>query len=339
MKRITIILALALAAPSLAAERTTITYKGLSVRDPAPYGAAGLAWQNNFKALADRVGPCNYVAVVAPTAGDDTADGYAVGSLWYDTVTKTLYWCSDATAGAAKWLSIGMVEMSLGSMSTQAADNVAITGGSINGTAIGGTAASTIKATTLETSGEVGVGTAPAAGWPLRLKQSVHSQGLRLDYGAVYGQWFIDSGNNTQIMNSSGSLSLTSLGAAYVTAYGGIVQFTTAADAAMNLIAGGLFQFRDIDASSAVRLTIDSSTGELAIPSDTVGLKLDAGGTTTLASNGTVATLSKPLKAAGYQSSDGSAGLSQTIAIEDKSSVTHTMVFKNGLLTSYSTSP
>jgi len=80
-------------------------------------------------------------------------------------------------------------------------------------------------------------------------------------------------------------------------------------------------------------------SGWLNLPSDTKGLKLDAAGTTTLTSDGTTATLSKPLKAAGYQASDGSAGITQTIAIVDKSDVTHTMVFKNGLLTSYSTSP
>ena len=33
--------------------RETIIYKGLSIRDPAPYGEAGLAWQNNFISIAD----------------------------------------------------------------------------------------------------------------------------------------------------------------------------------------------------------------------------------------------------------------------------------------------
>ncbi|MFA7217719.1 MAG: hypothetical protein WC057_03875, partial [Dehalococcoidales bacterium] len=33
--------------------RETITYKGLSIRDPAPYGEAGLAWQENFVTIAD----------------------------------------------------------------------------------------------------------------------------------------------------------------------------------------------------------------------------------------------------------------------------------------------
>jgi hypothetical protein len=36
--------------------RKTIIYKGLSIRDPAPYGEAGLAWQNNFVTIADTLG-------------------------------------------------------------------------------------------------------------------------------------------------------------------------------------------------------------------------------------------------------------------------------------------
>ena len=40
----------------------------------------------------------------------------------------------------------------------------------------------------------------------------------------------------------------------------------------------------------------------------------------------------------GYKASDGSAGISKTITITDKSDVTHTLVFKDGLLTSHTTS-
>jgi len=111
MKRTTttlILLTLAAAtATLLAAERSTIQYKGLSVRDPAPYGEAGLAWQNNFKALADRIGPCKFDATAPPTAGDDSADGFATGSLWLDTATNRLYWCASAAAGAATWIEVG----------------------------------------------------------------------------------------------------------------------------------------------------------------------------------------------------------------------------------------
>ena len=43
------------------------------------------------------------------------------------------------------------------------------------------------------------------------------------------------------------------------------------------------------------------------------------------------------IKASGYKSSDGSEGLTQTINIKDFDEITHTMVYKNGLLVSYST--
>jgi len=46
----------------------------------------------------------NYVAIVAPTATDDTAAGYAIGSHWVDTVGKDLYIASDVTATAAVWV-------------------------------------------------------------------------------------------------------------------------------------------------------------------------------------------------------------------------------------------
>jgi hypothetical protein len=76
-------------------------------------------------------------------------------------------------------------------------------------------------------------------------------------------------------------------------------------------------------------------SGWLNLPSDTQGIKLDAAGTTTLISNGTRATLSKPLKTAGYQAADGSAGISKTITVKDADGTTHTLVFKDGLLTSH----
>jgi len=42
-------------------------------------------------------------ATAAPTVDDDSADGYAVGSLWFDVTNKTVYACVDATEGAAVW--------------------------------------------------------------------------------------------------------------------------------------------------------------------------------------------------------------------------------------------
>lgn len=46
----------------------------------------------------------NYSATDAPTVNDDTGDGYAVGSEWYDTQGRTLWRCMDASSGAAVWI-------------------------------------------------------------------------------------------------------------------------------------------------------------------------------------------------------------------------------------------
>jgi len=46
---------------------------------------------------------CNFAAAVAPTADEDSGDGYAVGSFWHDTTADKSYVCLDATATAAVW--------------------------------------------------------------------------------------------------------------------------------------------------------------------------------------------------------------------------------------------
>ena len=52
-------------------------------------------------------GPLNKLdATTAPTTGDDTGDGYSVGSLWVNVTADTSYICVDATSTAAVWLRI-----------------------------------------------------------------------------------------------------------------------------------------------------------------------------------------------------------------------------------------
>lgn len=47
-----------------------------------------------------------YDATAAPTANDDTGDGYSVGSIWCDVTADKAYVCLDASSGAAVWTEI-----------------------------------------------------------------------------------------------------------------------------------------------------------------------------------------------------------------------------------------
>lgn len=49
----------------------------------------------------------NYSAGAAPTVNDDSGDGYAVSSKWYDTTNNKAYVCLDPSAGAAVWREFG----------------------------------------------------------------------------------------------------------------------------------------------------------------------------------------------------------------------------------------
>lgn len=49
----------------------------------------------------------NKSAAVAPAVGNDTTQGYSVGSIWVDTTHDTIYMCVDSTAGAAIWTKLG----------------------------------------------------------------------------------------------------------------------------------------------------------------------------------------------------------------------------------------
>jgi hypothetical protein len=48
-------------------------------------------------------GKNNLAAVIAPAVGNDSSQGYEVGSQWLDAVAKKEYVCVDASVGAAIW--------------------------------------------------------------------------------------------------------------------------------------------------------------------------------------------------------------------------------------------
>ena len=60
-------------------------------------------FNDNLDIIDAALAKCNFVAATDPTAGDDEADGYVVGSAWYNTTGHKIFLCEVATEGAAVW--------------------------------------------------------------------------------------------------------------------------------------------------------------------------------------------------------------------------------------------
>lgn len=76
------------------------TVKVLLTPDLVPSVVEGLAGlMGDLTALPQH----NYAGSAAPTTADDSAAGYSVGSMWFDTSNDEIYGCVDATEGAAVW--------------------------------------------------------------------------------------------------------------------------------------------------------------------------------------------------------------------------------------------
>lgn len=52
----------------------------------------------------------NYVATADPTTTNDTSQGYAAGSAWLNTTTMSFWRCADATANAAVWIAMQVLD-------------------------------------------------------------------------------------------------------------------------------------------------------------------------------------------------------------------------------------
>lgn len=75
---------------------------GLSLADDSAVEAADTLLEAIGK-LQARSKLNNMTAIVAPTAVNDSSEGYEEGSLWYDSVENKLYVNEDATVEAAAW--------------------------------------------------------------------------------------------------------------------------------------------------------------------------------------------------------------------------------------------
>lgn len=67
----------------------------------------------------------NYTATRAPNSGDDSADGYSVGSEWVNLTTGNKYLCVLATVGAADWRNQSADLSSLGTAAYQDVEDFA----------------------------------------------------------------------------------------------------------------------------------------------------------------------------------------------------------------------
>lgn len=68
----------------------------------------------------------------APTVNEDSGDGYGVGSKWFDTTNDVVYFCIDATLGAAIWVRMQPYDVDLAAIAalTSAADKIPYSTGS-----------------------------------------------------------------------------------------------------------------------------------------------------------------------------------------------------------------
>lgn len=102
-----------------------------------------LVWKNSAGTTSPLVALNKWDATTAPTANEDSGDGYQPGSRWIDVTNDKEYVCLDATAAAAVWtettaaagaataLQSGRVVRSSGNITTTSTSFVDVTGASI----------------------------------------------------------------------------------------------------------------------------------------------------------------------------------------------------------------
>jgi Phage Tail Collar Domain len=74
-------------------------------------------------------GLSNLTATTDPTAASDSNDGYTEGSIWVNVTTDKVWFCTDATGGAAVWKTYQILDQALQSISdlTTASDKMIYT--------------------------------------------------------------------------------------------------------------------------------------------------------------------------------------------------------------------
>ena len=63
-------------------------------------------YQTNLDTIDGLCSKSNWTAISDPGTGDDSADGYVVGSIWVNVSGHKIFLCENNTAGAAVWRQI-----------------------------------------------------------------------------------------------------------------------------------------------------------------------------------------------------------------------------------------
>lgn len=81
------------------------TYLGVAIEAPGSGGSVGNLATYSYEGQRDNIN-----AISNPTINDDNTVQYSYGSQWYNTTTKKVYQCVDATTGGAVWKIITLTD-------------------------------------------------------------------------------------------------------------------------------------------------------------------------------------------------------------------------------------
>lgn len=107
----------------VAAGAGSVTTSGTPVdNDYAKFTAAAVIEGRSYAEVKTDLNliKCNNAGTTAPTANEDSDDGYAVNSIWGDTTNDKSYICLDATVASAVWKEISGATLALDNLSSVA---------------------------------------------------------------------------------------------------------------------------------------------------------------------------------------------------------------------------
>lgn len=145
----------------------------------------------------------NYGAISNPTVTNDSGEGFAIGSLWFNTATKRVFMCLSNTSNAALWYEVVANDGTKISPQTTNVVDIGTTSNRYKNLFLSGgaTVAGTINVTGTTTATHIDTGTITSTG--LGTFATIDANGGQVD-GAVIGGNSASAITGTQITANSG---------------------------------------------------------------------------------------------------------------------------------------